>query len=45
MAGFDVSINGRIWVSTEGLPTHPRRLIAQLTPRGWAEALAADASA
>jgi transposase len=27
------------------LPTHPHKLIAQLTPRGWAEAFAASASA
>lgn len=27
------------------LPTHPQRLIAQLTPRGWAEAFAASAAA
>jgi hypothetical protein len=27
------------------LPTHPQRLIGQLTPRGWAEIFAANASA
>lgn len=27
------------------LPTHPQRLIAQLTPRGWAETFAATAAA
>jgi hypothetical protein len=27
------------------LPTHPQRLITQLTPRGWAETFAASAAA
>lgn len=27
------------------LPTHPQRLIAQLTPRGWADTFAASAAA